>query len=421
MNNLNDTLPDLMRRATENLEPESSDLVERGMRRGQTLRRRRTALLSFSGATAVLATAGIVITGTQVLGGNAAAPASGTQGATVDTTKIIKSGPVTPKETLATLLGLLPPELKVSKSTSWGDAGFSGAGAVLNDGNGASWLTMSVSSSDATCFDPQPGSCVRRADGSRITTETEAPVYSKDNNPGGVILNSVQVTRADGGSISLMSFNAPQEKQVEHTRAKPVLTVAELTKIADSTQWRFPAKPPVPTAGPDKPNPKDPGAGHPGVPVKQTLETLKKVLPKNLPTSRPETWGGDTNGYNGAAYLVNDGKGLSRVDAFVTRETPVTKCTSEQPASSCKVMPDGSVVGWTKNAPTYSDARQDKDGVLANIVNIHYPDGRAITMTSYNGPQEKDAKHTRVKPFFSTDQLLVMAGNKAWKFPGTGK
>ena len=218
MNNLNDTLPDLMRRATENLEPESSDLVERGMRRGQTLRRRRTALLSFSGATAVLATAGIVITGTQVLGGNAAAPASGTQGATVDTTKIIKSGPVTPKETLATLLGLLPPELKVSKSTSWGDAGFSGAGAVLNDGNGASWLTMSVSSSDATCFDPQPGSCVRRADGSRITTETEAPVYSKDNNPGGVILNSVQVTRADGGSISLHEL---QRASGEAGRAHP--------------------------------------------------------------------------------------------------------------------------------------------------------------------------------------------------------
>ncbi len=44
---------------------------------------------------------------------------------------------------------------------------------------------------------------------------------SRDNNPGGVLFNSVQVTRADGQTISLMSFNAPQEKQVEHTRAKP--------------------------------------------------------------------------------------------------------------------------------------------------------------------------------------------------------
>lgn len=78
MNNLNDTLPELMRRATENLEPESTDLVERGMRRGTILRRRRTALLSFTGAGAVLATAGIVIGGTQLFGGSAEAPAAGT-------------------------------------------------------------------------------------------------------------------------------------------------------------------------------------------------------------------------------------------------------------------------------------------------------------------------------------------------------
>ncbi len=43
-----------------------------------------------------------------------------------------------PKETLETLLKLLPPDLKVTKPTSWGDSGFNGAGAVLNDGKGAS-------------------------------------------------------------------------------------------------------------------------------------------------------------------------------------------------------------------------------------------------------------------------------------------
>ncbi len=52
--------------------------------------------------------------------------------------------------------------------------------------------------------------------------------------------------------------------------------MAELIKLADSTEWRFPAKPPVPSTGPVKPNPKDPGAGHPGVPVQETLQTLKK-------------------------------------------------------------------------------------------------------------------------------------------------
>lgn len=413
-NHLNDTLPDLMRRATENLEPESTDLVERGMRRGVVLRRRRTALLSVSGATAVLATAGIVITGTQILGGNAPAPASGLS-------QTAAAKPVTQKETLATLLKLLPPDLKVKKTEVWGDPGFNGASVVVDDGKGAAQISMSVSSNDGTCVAPQPGTCQKRADGSLLTTRAEEPTYSKDNNPGGVLMNSVQVTRSPTQGLSLLAFNAPEEKGVEHTRVKPVLTIAQLTAIADSDLWRFPPKQPLPSTGPDKPNPKDPGAGQPGVPVQATLKTLKNVLPKNLQTSRPETWGGGTNGHNGAAYLVNDGKGLSRVDAFVTRENPVTKCTDERSTSSCKVMPDGSVVGWTKNQPSYTDARQDKDGVLANIVEIHYPDGRMIAMSSYNGPQEKDAKRTRVKPLFTTDQLLVMAGNKDWKFPGTGK
>jgi hypothetical protein len=423
MNNLNETLPDLMRRATENLEPESSDLVERGMSRGVTLRRRRTALLSVSGVTAVLATAGIIITGTQVLGGNAHPPAAGTPAATVDKTKIAKSQPdkvVTPKETLDTLLGLLPPELKVSKPQSWGDVGFAGASALLDDGKGGSFLTMSVSSNDSTCFEPQPGTCILRPDGSRLTTAKDQPEYSRDNNPGGVLYNSVQVTRANGEAISLMSFNGPGEKQVEHSRAKPVLTVAELTKIADSTLWRFPPKPEMPT-GADKPDAKDPGAGVVGVPVQQTLQDLKKVLPKDQATSRPESWGGSTDQYTGAAYLINDGKGLSRVDALVRREAPITKCTAERSTASCKVRSDGSVVGWTKNEPTYSDARQAKDGVVKNTVEIHYPDGRTISMSSYNGPQEKGAKHTRVKPAFTTDQLLVLAGNKAWTFPKAAK
>jgi hypothetical protein len=218
----------------------------------------------------------------------------------------------------------------------------------------------------------------------------------------------------------LTSYNAMGEKETTATRAKPALSIAQLTKIAESQLWRFPAKPTLQPSGPAKPNPKDHGAGKPGVPVQQTLQTLKKVLPSSLSLTRSETWGGGTEGHNGAAYIVNDGKGLARVDAFVTREAPVTKCTSERSTTFCEVRADGSVVGWTKNSPEYSDGRQAKEGVIANSVEIHYPDGRMIAMTSYNGPQQKGAKHTRVKPVFTTDQLLVMAGNKAWKFPGTG-
>ncbi|GAB2654115.1 hypothetical protein [Kribbella swartbergensis] len=421
MNNLNDTLPDLMRRATENLEPESTDLVERGMRRGAALRRRRTLLRSATGATAALATAAVVVTGTQLFG-NDAQQQPPTAGAAATTASTTVKAPVTQKETLQTLVELLPPHLKVKTTDTWGDPGFNGAAVVVDDGKGAAKLSLGVSGPglDGTCHQPEPGTCTSRPDGSKITVRANEPTYGQGN-PGGVLSNSVTVNRADGTAISLISFNAPEEKGVEHSRPAPVLSVAELTKIVDSKLWRFPPKQPIPTTGPSKPDLKSPGAGKPAVPVQQTLQTLKKVLPKNLQVTSPETWGGGSNGYNGAAFVVNDGKGLSRIDAFVTIEAPVTKCPAEAATTSCTVRSDGSVVSWTKEAPEYTDARQAAEGVVSNLVQIRYPDGRSISMTSYNGPQQKGAKHTRPKPAFSVDQLLTMAGSKSWKFPGTGK
>jgi hypothetical protein len=411
-----------MRRATENLEPESSDLVERGMRRGATLRRRRTALLSLSGATAVLATAGVVIGGSQLFAKDARPPVASTttsQATTKANAPVAK--PVTPEESLKTLVKLLPPKLLLEKGGAGADEFGITVTAYVNDGKAISLLSVRVSGPGvySPCIEPKTDRCVTRPDGSKLSAFENEPVYDKGNNPGGVLFNRLTVQRAGTETVSLTSFNAMAEKESTATRATPALSIAQLTKIADSPIWRFPAKPVAQPSGPAKPNPKDPGAGKPGVPALQTLQTLKKVLPAGLSLSRPESWGGGTEGHNGAAYLVNDGKGLARVDAFVTREMPVTKCTSERSTTFCEVR-DGYVVGWEKNSPTYSDARQAKDGVISNRVEIHYPDGRMITMTSYNGPQEKLAKHTRVKPVFTTEQLLAMAANKAWKFPGTG-
>jgi len=418
-NNLNNSLPELMRRATENLEPESTDLVERGMRRGATLRRRRTALISFSGATAVLATASIIVGSNHYLGQETQPPAAGpTTTQPTTNAKGIAAKPVSQKETLETLIKLLPAHLKVVKPEWWGGAWGNGAAVVVNDGKGLARISAAVYAPgmEQRCKMSQPGTCLARPDGSFITTAKEEPAYEPRNNPGGVLLNRVTVNRRGTESISLLSTNASAEKGVDKTRAKPILSVAELTKIADSPLWRFPPKRPIET-GPAKPEPNDAGVGKPAVPLQQTLQTLKKVLPAELTFTRPETWGG--NGGNGASYVINDGKGLSRVDVYLGYEQPVTKCDPEG-TPNCQVKSDGSVVGWTKDSPEYSDARQKLEGVLSTRVEIYYPDGRAISMTSYNGPQQKGAKHTRVKPAFSPQQLLAMAGNKAWKFPGTG-
>ncbi|MFG1626189.1 hypothetical protein [Kribbella sp. NPDC049227] len=413
MNNyLNDTLPDLLRRATESLEPESADLVERGMRRGVALRRRRTALLSVSGASAVLATAGIVIAGTQVFGGSTQPPAAGAKN-----TQTAK--PVTQKESLETLIKLLPARLKVQKTETWSDAGNNGADVVVDDGKGASKLSMMVSSIDGICAE-QPNTCKVRPDGSRIWTVVEEAASAGGSNAGGVVRNAVLVTDKAGGSISLISYNAG-DRGSDRSRAKPALSVAELTAIADSKLWRFPARPPMPAADPQEPKPDDPGAGKPGVPVQQTLQILKKALPRDLHVSTPYTWGGGAQGFNRVSYLVDDGKGQSQIQAFLTYEAPVTKCAGERATANCQALPNGSVIGWTKEAPTYSGGRQDAEGVLQNSAEIHYPDGRFIRLTSYNAIEEKGVKHTRPKPAFTTDELLQMAGNKAWKFPGSGE
>jgi hypothetical protein len=422
MKNLNDTLPELMRRATENLEPESTDLVERGMARGLTLRRRRTALFTLTGATAVLATAGVIVGGSQLFANDASPAPAGT--ATMQQTTITKQAtkPVTMKETQATLTGLVPARLKVAKAQVWDDGGGYQAELILNDGKGLSLLSLAIRpefGKNQGCSDQKPGTCTPRADGSVLTVVKE----EVDERTPGVLTNRIYLIRPSGETIALSSLNGPTVTRngaitVEKSRAKPALTTVELTTIADSKLWRFPPQPPKSTK-PDKPQPTSPGTSKPPVPVQQTLQTLKAVLPKGLQVTQPATRGGLPDDYNAASVLVNDGKGKSYVEAFVTYEVPVTKCNKERATNTCMVRPDGAVVGWNKNSPEYSDARQDKEGVLANYLEVHYPDGRFINLTSYNAVEEKGSKHTRAKPALSVEQLREMADNQAWKFPGT--
>ncbi|HET6298133.1 MAG TPA: hypothetical protein VFG33_32450 [Kribbella sp.] len=418
MNNLNETLPDLMHRATETLEPESTDLVERGIRRGTTLRRRRTVLRGLTGATAVLATAGIVVGGTQLFGSSSPAEPPAASGTTPSAkAPAATPTPVTPAQTLDTLLQLVPANLKQSAPKSSDADGYHRASVVVNDGRGASLLTVALASGlplKGGCAGLH-GKCTVQPDGTVVASYANESIFPYDatKNPQGVKNTVLEIFRPDGTLISLYSYNAPKEIGVQHTRENPLLSVADLTRIANSESWAYPAKY-VPTAKPD------PGAGYPTVPLAQTLQTLKDVLPGGLQFTRPETWGGGAeNGHNGASYVINDGKGKSQVGVLVMRENAITTCANSV-LRHCKVRPDGAVVSWSTNEPEYSDSRQQIDGVLANRIEIHYPDGRYLGMWSYNGPQEKGAKHTRVKPALTTDQLLAMAGDKAWKFPGTG-
>ncbi|TDU88329.1 hypothetical protein EV138_1873 [Kribbella voronezhensis] len=419
MTNLNDSLPDLMRRATEHLEPESTDLVERGMQRGAVLRRRRTALLSVSAVGAVLATAGIVVGGTQLFGSpdQKQAPVAGapTKAVTIPTKAV---PPATGKDTLATLRKLIPAGLQVSKPTSM-DGGLGGqnsASVVVNDGKGASWLMVTTGYAylnPTDCSNSLPNTCTIQPDGSALEAVAREAI-SRNGNLKEASSNSVMLTRPNGTQVALTSMSAAGEGSPV-TRKQPLFSLAELAKLAASKSWGFPPKMTVQEPAPPTPKP-------PVVPVQATLATLKKVIPGHPQLSGPTTRGGGTNGYNGASYLTNDGKGASLLDVMLTTGAPVKKCQDERGLAHCKVRSDGSVLLWEKNIPSYGDSRQQRYGILGNSVTLYYPDGRTISLWSFNGLGEKaQVKHTRATPAYTTEQLTTMADSKLWVFPGGTK
>lgn len=243
MTDLHDSLPDLMRRATEDLQPATPELVARGIRRGKVLRRRRTVLASLSGATAVLATLGVVIAGSQIP--RAQVEPAGTPTPTTTYRPVKPSQPVTPAETLATLTSLLPnglTPLSSAKSGGYG-LGTNEASVLLDDGAGASLLTLSITTADAItdCNPFPPGTCTIHADRSVHVVYDDQPLYTDRPNPGGVRQTVVELFRPDGTQISLTNYNAPKEKS-EHTRTSPLLSAAQLAQIARSTRWVFPPR-----------------------------------------------------------------------------------------------------------------------------------------------------------------------------------
>ncbi|TCO42589.1 hypothetical protein EV646_113211 [Kribbella antiqua] len=244
MNNLNDTLPGLMHRATENLEPVSTDLLERSLQQGIRLRRRRTTILSITGASAVLATAGLIVGGTQLFGSPSGAAVAGTTSPSAKASAAKPTAkPVTPKQTLATLKSLVAgPGRTLSKPESWGETDFAAAAYVVDDGKGASRVEVFVAGGNMQDPCAEPGAkCTVRSDGSKLFTATEQPEYTDGRQDEyGVVNNYVVLTYKDGRQISLTSYNGPAEKDAQHTRPKPLFTVAQLAALAENKAWKFP-------------------------------------------------------------------------------------------------------------------------------------------------------------------------------------
>jgi len=244
---MNTQLTDLMNRATENLEPVTADLLERSVAQGLRQRRRRTALLTASGAGAVLATAGLIGGGIQLLSSPADAGVAGT--AAPLTKPSVKSSTktppasVTPKETLATLRSLLAARgLKLSQPETWGGGDFAGAAYVVDDGKGAARVDVMVSGGgEGNPCVPVRSGCTTLADGSVLYVSPVSPEYTDGRQAQyGVVSRYVTLFRKDGRNINLTSYNGPAEKGQSHTRKNPILSAAELSDLAKSKSWKLP-------------------------------------------------------------------------------------------------------------------------------------------------------------------------------------
>lgn len=137
-------------------------------------------------------------------------------------------------------------------------------------------------------------------------------------------------------------------------------------------------------------------------------------------TKRPDSVGVDllSDPFQGAAVVVDDGLGSSRVDLLVADNEglgligPNPTCVGAElsPSHSCSTGPDGSII------VTLTDwAEQRSDGALvSNNVTVMTADGWLISATSYNSATEKDSPITRDSPAFDEDQLRDLALDDRW-------
>ena len=243
---LEDALPELMRRATDGLEPDTSDLVARGMRKGARLRRRRTAGIAVAAASAMVLSTGAV-TFAVTRGGPATPdgpPVAGSVSPSPATTASRKPA-VNETKTLATLRALLPKNLRLSQPTTRGDNLLANAATVIaDDGRGGALIEVIVGWKSNDNCGPKPGepgfSCTRLPDGSALTMiwggGGEADNFVKSNH--------VRLHRRNGSYVMITSTNTRSMDHGPATRTAPVLSIDQLKQIIQNPRWTPPPRRP---------------------------------------------------------------------------------------------------------------------------------------------------------------------------------
>ncbi|MFI9365495.1 hypothetical protein ACIG5E_31255 [Kitasatospora sp. NPDC053057] len=153
----------------------------------------------------------------------------------------------------------------------------------------------------------------------------------------------------------------------------------------------------------------------------EVLSTFKALLPKGQITGASGRGTDDPalkGTFAGAQLVFDDGAGKSLLMVGVQKHRPGQSqdrsCPELKPgqldACSVTTLADGSKL-YLSEGYEYPDHRATTKEWMASLTG---PDGREISLSEWNSPQEKGAPDSRANPPLTLDQLRAIVTDKSW-------
>ncbi|MFD0279582.1 hypothetical protein ACFVHB_37615 [Kitasatospora sp. NPDC127111] len=153
----------------------------------------------------------------------------------------------------------------------------------------------------------------------------------------------------------------------------------------------------------------------------EVLATFRSLLPEGKVSDakgRGTDDAADKGTYVGADLVFDDGRGGALISIGIQKhrkgQDPARSCPDPKVAriDSCSAttLADGSKL-YLSQGYEYPDHRADTKEWLAVLTGT---DGREITISEWNAPQEKGAPDSRPNPPLTLDQLKAVVTDKAW-------
>ncbi|MFH8369130.1 hypothetical protein [Streptomyces sp. NPDC018031] len=406
---IEEELGDALRRTSDSFRADGRQLVDRGLARGRTLRRRRTAAIGGALAMTLVGVGGFVLSGALSPGGDqVAGPAA--RSSTADGTKRPAAAPLSEQEMVDLLAARLPKGTISGREGRGTEADKGGLGApyakvVLDDGKGAAAVALSVSREDEalSCPDaahvPDLRCTLKRLDDGSVFMLTQGYEYP-DRRADTKLWQATLATPA-GYQVLVSEWNAPAEKGADVTRTDPPLSADQLRTLARDEVWQRVAdaieddRGPRAAAGAEQTARRDPSAG-------AIRKTLRRLLPEGLRITDGQS--ATDTGY--AHVTADDGKGAGLVEVNVQRWG---KDIPEELYRKATKLPDGTLVVVDRGP-----AEKGGSGTVAWEVDTMRPDGLRVVVNELNAAGYRRSA-TRAEPVVPIDELKELALSAEWR------